>query len=489
MNKSNIPRCMSTQHPDNVSMPFFATDSVIGGKDEIIESYYIFSSLECTEQMWDSDGKEVDNFVIKKLLSKYSRFFHEKKLWKDIFITLRVPNPFIEKTEAKLLLETLESIPRSYDIAKLFYGEDITPIFEVILPMASDVSSIDNIYKYYTDFVVWKQNKTIRDNNVTIADWIWEFHPKKINVIPLFEEMEYMLDAHNIVEKYLEDKKDIKHQRVFLAMSDPALNYGMVSGVLLNKIALQRLDKMWKKIWVEIFPISGMWSAPFRWNLKPNTVDSIMEEFPSVQTYTIQSSFKYDNGTKDVINAIEKINNTPRWLPTKVDEERAIKIIDKYTKEYQKQILILAPLINKISSYIPRRRKRKLHIGLFGYSRSMDEISLPRAIPFTCACYSIWVPPEILALNVLNKDDILFLNTVFINFGKIIKEASRYLNQDSPYLPKNIKEAIKDLYVDIDTDQEHKEVTDCILRLLDTNELDNLQEKILSAATIRGFLG
>lgn len=30
--KEDIPRCMSTQHPDNASMPFFCEDKVIEGK-------------------------------------------------------------------------------------------------------------------------------------------------------------------------------------------------------------------------------------------------------------------------------------------------------------------------------------------------------------------------------------------------------------------------------------------------------------------------
>jgi phosphoenolpyruvate carboxylase len=118
----NIPKCMSTQHPDNVNSPFFAENVELGGEDEVQEAYYAFSHLGCDEQMWDCEGKEVDNYVVKKLLTKHEPFFRDKKLGKDVFLTLRVPNPNVEKAEAKILLETLESIPRSFDAAKLFYG-------------------------------------------------------------------------------------------------------------------------------------------------------------------------------------------------------------------------------------------------------------------------------------------------------------------------------------------------------------------------------
>jgi len=67
--------------------------------------------------MWDYEGKEGDDYVVKKLLSKYNYFFKENRLGKDVFLTLRVPNPEFETIERKILLETLESIPRSFDTA------------------------------------------------------------------------------------------------------------------------------------------------------------------------------------------------------------------------------------------------------------------------------------------------------------------------------------------------------------------------------------
>ncbi|HCC68266.1 MAG TPA: phosphoenolpyruvate carboxylase, partial [Nitrospiraceae bacterium] len=48
-----IPRVMSTQHPDNVLLPFFAENQIMSGDDEIQEAYYAFSHLCCDEQMWD----------------------------------------------------------------------------------------------------------------------------------------------------------------------------------------------------------------------------------------------------------------------------------------------------------------------------------------------------------------------------------------------------------------------------------------------------
>lgn len=483
-----IPKCMSTQHPDNVTPPFFAENQSIGGEDEIEEAYYAFSHLGCDEQMWDYEGKEVDNFVVKKLLTKYESFFREKRLGKDILITLRVPNPTVEKGEAKILLETLESIPRSFDAANLFYHDDLAPIFEVILPMTTSFKCLNRIYRYYSEFVVGKENKPFREGDITIAEWIGEFKPKRINVIPLFEDLERILDAHNITKEYLKDK-NIEYQRVFLARSDPAMNYGLVSAVLLNKIALQRLHLLSEEIGVRICPIVGVGSAPFRGNLKPQTVERVLEEYPSAKTFTVQSAFKYDNSPDDVRSAIKKLQETQTDLPHEIDEEKGLEIIRKYHHEYQKQIMELAPIINKVAQFVPRRRKRKLHIGLFGYSRSIGGLRLPRVISFTAALYSVGLPPEILGLNALNDDDLRFIRKVYLHFDDDLKDSLRFYNPEATFLPQGLRKSIDRLKIDFSPDEEHKEITDCFIYLLKNNNNEDLTEYITRAASLRKFLG
>lgn len=477
-----IPRCMSTQHPDNVNLPFFAENSELSGEDEIQEAYYVFSHLGCDEQMWDCEGKEVDNFVVKKLLAKYESFFREKTLGKDVFLTLRVPNPTIEKAEAKILIETLESIPRSFDAAKLFYGKDVPPIFEVILPMTASAKDVERIYAYYRDFVAGKQDKPVE--GISIAEWIGEFKPESINVIPLFEDMEHMLNAHEITREYIQGK-DLEHQRVFLARSDPAVNYGLVSAVLLNKIALQRLERLSRETGVEIYPIVGAGSAPFRGSLRPERVDRVSREYPSVYTFTIQSAFKYDSPTEEVKEAIRKLKERKVSPAQKIQEERCLEIIEKYSQAYTRQILRLAPLINKVAKYVPSRRKRKLHVGLFGYSRSIKGVTLPRAIPFTAALYSIGLPPEILGLNALDEDDLKFLGKVYVNFKSDLKDALRYVDLDSSLLPR----ALRDFPVDFEVDEEHRKAVSQIAALLRKNKTEGLGELVLKAANLRKFLG
>jgi len=437
--------------------------------------------------MWDCEGKESDTHVVRKLLTSNENFFRKKELGRDVFLTLRVPNPDFEKAEAKILLETLENIPRSYDAAKLFYKKDQSPIFEVILPMTTSALCIERIRRYYNHFVIGKQNMPLSPGDITTAQWIGDFMPKSINVIPLFEDWEHMLNAHAITREYT-NGKSLEYQRVFLARSDPAVNYGLVSAVLLNKIALQRLEVLSKTRGTKIYPIIGVGSAPFRGNLRPQTADRVSKEYPSVYTFTIQSSFKYDNPPEKVMRAIDILRERKVGAPQAVDESKCLEIAERYSAEYRKQISVLAPSINEIARHIPSRRKRKLHMGLFGYSREVEGVKLPRAITFTAALYSIGIPPEVFGLSALSTQDIDFLKQTYINFEADLAQALRYLDMNSPLLPESTRAKIKELKIDFQPDEEHQKITAHISESLG-KERHNVREHVLSAANLRGFLG
>ncbi|MFA5049496.1 MAG: phosphoenolpyruvate carboxylase [Candidatus Micrarchaeia archaeon] len=486
----NISRCMSTQHPDNVSIPFFADNEVLSSNTEVKEAYYVFSQLGCREQMWDNEGKDVDNQVVEKLLSKYTEFFSKTVLGKDIFLTYRVPNPSIQQNQGKVLLEVLHSIPRAYDSAKLLH-EDIAPIFEVILPMTTNHLEIGRIASYYDKFVIGQQSKSLIENDIKIKEWIGDFKPEKINVIPLFENFESFINVHKLVEKYIQSSKP-EYQRVFLARSDPALNYGSVTAVLLAKIALQNLFELEQKTSIPIYPILGVGSSPFRGNLKPINVDNCAAEYPSVQTFTLQSAFKYDFPFRDVVNSIDMMNSGRRKPPNQIDEQMAMKFIDKIKGQYQKELYEIAEIINAVAKYIPARRTRSLHVGLFGYSRSSGGIKLPRAISFCASFYSIGLSPELLGLSALTNEEFDQVQQIYDNFDKDITDAARYLNKKnlnflSPKIKKNIGKVLE--WIDYDPDLEHIEITDRILHNTLSGRMSTIKEDIVQAGWIRKFLG
>ncbi|MAH01934.1 phosphoenolpyruvate carboxylase [Candidatus Woesearchaeota archaeon] len=491
MTQHNVSRTMSTQHPDNVHVPFFSDNPELTGDDEIKEAFYAYSHMNCLEQLWDCEGKEVDAYVVKKLLSKYGPYFNKNKLGKDIFLTLRVPNPSVEKSEAKILLEALGSIPRNFDTAKLFYGEDISPIFEVALPMTTNSKEIIRIAEYYKKYVIGKQHQNL-DNGTTIAKWIGEFHPKTVRVIPLLEDKDSILDADKITGEFLQQEKIEDYQRVWLARSDPALNYGSLATVLLLKVSLQRLKKLQEESSVDILPILGCGSAPFRGNFKPTNISNCLEGFPSAHTFTLQSAFKYDYDIKDVTKAVNFLNASKPGNPTIVDEEKCILIIEKLINEYQKQINLLGKLINDMSPYVPSRRKRKLHIGLFGYSREVSGLKLPRAITFCASLYSYGFPPEILGLNALDESDIDYIRTIYPCFDDDLKDSLRFLNKNNLNIfPSEVSSKVEDIakITNYDVDEKHKKVTSIILENFKAKDYKLLTENITRAGFIRGFLG
>lgn len=491
MAKYSVSRTMCTQHPDNVSQPFFSSGPELGGEDEIKEVFYSYSHIHSKEQLWDCEGKEVDNFVVKKLLSRYEPYFRENILGKDVFLTLRVPNPSVEKSEAKILLETLESIPRNFDAAKLFYNEGIAPIFEIALPMTTDSRELVRIARYYRHHVVGKQHHRL-GSDITIAEWIGRFQPENLRIIPLIEDKESILNPEKIVGGYLKEENVGDYQRVWLARSDPALNYGSLATVLMLKISLQKLKRLEEKLSIDILPILGCGSAPFRGNFKPTNIRNCMKGYPSVYTYTLQSAFKYDYSMKDIANAVSFLNSSRPSNPIAVDEKRCTSIIGKLIAEYQRQIKLIVGFVNEIAHYVPSRRKRKLHIGLYGYSRSVGHMKLPRAITFCAALYSYGLPPEILGMNALNEKEIDYVKDIYANFDADLSDSLQYLNKDNLRMfPRQIAEAAEKAtrMVKHDVNEEHKKITSRIADGIKRKEHKSLSENIIMAGFVRKFLG
>jgi len=482
---------MSTQHPDNVTNPFFSDNSEIAGDDEIKEAFYAYSHIHSREQLWDCEGKEVDNFVVKKLLSKYEPYFRKHRLGKDLFLTLRVPNPSVEKNEAKILLETLESIPRNFDAAELFYNEEIAPIFEIALPMTTDYRELVRISEYYKHYVTGKQHHKLY-SDMTVSDWIGKFQPETLRIIPLIEDKDSIINPTGIVEGYVKEEKVSDYQRVWLARSDPALNYGNLATVLMLKISFQKLWELQEKLSIELLPIIGCGSAPFRGNFKPSTVKTLTEGYPSVYTFTLQSAFKYDNNISEVTKAVNYLNESRTSEPVAVEEDRLIPIINKLSNQYQKELMLIEPYITSISQYIPSRRKRKLHIGLFGYSRNVAGLRLPRAITFCASLYSYGIPPETLAISVLTNKELEYIKDVYANFEYDLRDSLKYLNiENLQSFPKEIIRAVEYSckLVEYEIDESHKKITSIILDNLKRKEYDVLKENISRAGFVRGFLG
>lgn len=432
-----VPRTMSTQHPDNALMPSWCKADIIDGDAEIYEAYFAFSSLGCHEVMWDSEGKDVDTRVVRKLLTGFGDFFRENVLGRDVFLTYRIPNPKIEAAERKIVVETLENIPVGCDVASAFYGREVVPIFEVILPFTTESRELIWLLNYYRKAIVGIEEIDL-DGSVKVRDWAGPFKPRTIELIPLIEDMDSLLRVDEIIEPYI-DAVHPRYLRVFIARSDPALNYGLVCATILPKIALSKLRVLEERKDVPIFPIIGAGTMPFRGHLSPSNVEVFVEEYRGIYTATIQSALKYDYPIEEVRRTVNVLNEKlPCGRPGVIDaheEKVLLALLGKFKSRYQMIIEKLAPLINSVASYIPRRRARKLHVGLFGYSRRIGDITLPRAIPFAGALYSLGIPPEFIgfkALDSLTEEERDALERHYIGMRRDLEFAAGHLS------PRNI---------------------------------------------------
>ena len=490
----DVPRVMSTQHPDNATLPFFTAGDVIEGEDEIQEAYYVYSHLDCDEQMWDFEGKEGDEYAVKKLLSRYDEFFADRRLGGDVRLTVRGPNPDLEASEAKILLEILESVPRSFDAAAQFADEydidAIAPIHEVIVPMVTSADQLNAVHEYYERFVTGKADAEVW-NGRSVEDWVGTFRPESVAVIPLIEQREAMLSADDIVADYAA-AQDRDAVRVFLARSDPALNYGCLAADLINKVSLQRLYAMSAETGVAVHPILGAGSAPFRGNLTPERAAETVEAYSEVETFTVQSAFKYDYPVETVRDGVETLRDADLGAPPEpIDEDRALGVVDRTADAYGDQVDAIATTVNRLSSFVPDRRARKLHVGLFGYSREVGENALPRAIGYTASLYAVGCPPTLLGAHALTDEDADFVRKVFPTYFDHLRDAARYFDPRCTEVLDLDEDALAAAVdrVDVTPNEEHRAATGDAIDAFQRGDDDALRSAIRRGARERQFLG
>ena len=422
---------MISQHPDNANKPYWHNAEFVSTQEETHECFLSFSDLGVSEYKWDWEGKFVDESVIERLFGKHFEYFQKFPLGKEKFLTFRLPNPKAE-TEFRMG-RAFMGILGAANLAKKVGMHD-PPLFEVILPMTETAEEMIAIQEAFSEIALLKH--PLYNFNITTL--------KHIYMIPLFEQVDVIMSSDKILEKYLDLHKKAfgftpVYIRPYLARSDPALNAGLVPTILAIKIALSRYKQFEKKTGVKLFPIIGSASLPFRGGLTPKTVLSFCEEYRGIRTALLQSAFRYDYETKDVKKAIKQLEETlPHGKAASIPdaEEKDLRVlISSFGGFYRQVIEEVAPLINKVASELPKWRERVLHIGLFGYSRGLGKVKLPRAIGFTGALYSLGIPPEFIGTGrsiqyAIKSGKLPLVEKYYINLKKDLLRAGGFLYKD-----------------------------------------------------------
>jgi phosphoenolpyruvate carboxylase len=211
-----------------------------------------------------------------------------------------------------------------------------------------------------------------------------------------------------------------------------------------------------------------------------------------VQTFTIQSAFKYDHPPDAVRDGIAKLRAHERSAPVAIDQSRAVELLDRLVARYQSEVQELAPLVNTVARAVPRRRLRKMHVGLFGYNRESAGVSLPRAIPFCASLYSLGLPPEVIGLAAVTDADWSWLRAAVPSVEADLIDAARYLDRSAlAGLPSLVRESVHRALALIDvpnTDTEHAEIARGVRRVTESGGTA-MTELIVRAAALRHFLG
>ena len=493
---------MATQHPDHAAKPFWHKEAFISTQFESEEAYIALSELEIGEYKWDWEGKLVDESILERWFSTHFDFFKKKPLGVDTFLTFRLPNPKVE-TEFRIG-RAFMNLASAASEAKHFKLPS-PPLFEVILPMTQNAKEMLDLQ------IAYQQMHKLTHPLYRLKGLLT--NPR---IIPLFEDVPTIISSDKILEKYLKMyhkrfKKYPPYMRPYVARSDPALNYGIVPTVLAIKIALSRYKKLEKKLKIPLFPIIGAATLPFRGGLNPQNIEKFVKEYQGIKTTTIQSAFRYDFDKETVKSAIGKLNKLlPLSKPIEIsskEEKNIEKIIPYFEKYYKEVIEKVGETINQVASFLPKRRERVQHTGLYGYSRGVGKVKLPRAIGFTAAFYSLGVPPELIGTGrglkktkELGQLDLIKKHYKFIK--EDLEEAGRFLNKGNLITLSQINSVWKFVLEDIDciekvfniklgpkTKEEikHKKLTTNILNSIKNSQ--NPKKDILDAALIRKSLG
>jgi len=508
--KRRIPITMATQHPDNAAAPWWHKSAFVATQDEIDEVLLLFRELPIDEYMWDWEGKYVDESVGEKLFSRDRKFFLKHPLGEDVHLTYRIPafDGLKMHRMARAFMNILSLADFAADI-----GVKSPPVTEMFLPLTVSPEQPIKVRAAFREIAGYHRSvfHSARKKRADLLDLF--------NVTTLVEDVPSLLSIDKIVGPYWtslkKERPGTDFQRVFLARSDPAMNSGLVPAVLAVKVALSLAVETGEKLGIEVAPIIGTGSLPFRGSVNPLYVEPFLTQYAGVRTYSIQSAFRYDYRKELVRKALLRIRReAPKQRLVRVgadDRKKIAQLCTLFWDIWKPTIEEIAPLINEVAAFVPPRRERLQHIGLFGYSRGVGKVRLPRAIGFTAALYSLGVPPELIAtgrgIEAAKKMKLFpVIEKYYPALRDDLRHAGKYLNRENLSLlarkrgiwreiERGIKVIEKELGITLGPEKPrhfiHRNITSNIYQRLFARDChrDALERDIVEAGIIRRSLG
>jgi len=412
------PRTMMTQHPDAAAKYV----SIQAEPEEAIDALLPEpKGLGIEEVMVDFEGKltpyQQTAQIVLGLIDK------GVDVGQQIKVTPRIPSGR-EEGVFRQLMALMSIVESNYKALKLTKRPAIQ---EIVLPMTRDAAELINLQKRIID-VVELANK----------EFGMSPEPLQIRPIPLIESVPAILTLRPMLLDYKKGLAkmgfDLGKMRVMIGRSDLALAYGLGAAVLANVIALADMGELAHE-GLEVNPILGGGTLPFRGHLTLENLDNTLEQYPGVDTFTLQSAMRYDHGRKKTAKLANMLKKKVGDIgPVSLDADERPVVLDClgiFAKNYLQTISTILPLVIKISDLIPKQRDRLARKSEVGYARQLPqtelladfmtnkevadglrktklgEYELPRAISFTASLYTVGLPPELIgtgrAIKEINK--------------------------------------------------------------------------------------
>ena len=441
-----IPVAMATQHADSATRHVLIQEE----PDEAI-SCFKKDGFNCDEYLVDYMGKLTPYHQVGQIIRKIRR---ETDLvpGRHVFVTPRMVSSFKEEPFRQLM--TILAIIEGIHYCRQHFKEQ--GIIEVVQAVTATTEEL-------------KRCKDRCESLLALVGKHLHMPTKdmEFRIIPLFGGIAEHLSIEQILPLFLKDVNIKDYARVFIGKSEPSLLYGHPASVLSCKIAISSCHKVEASSGVEVYPMFGGGSLPFRGHITLENADHFLEEYRGVHTYTIQSGLRYDHGLNKTRALIEKMKSAARKEPLAFDADQLTNIkqmIFIFAKNYLLELSEIAEKVFTIADYMPDQRDRLLNVEEVAYYRELRNVESilklcpdkeikrsilgytsttfrkpPRWMKFVAATYTCGLPPEFIGAGSALKEieDVMgeewvevLLGDIYPSFKADIKFASRFLNKD-----------------------------------------------------------